>query len=134
MEVLEIKRTARQLDVNEAMLQNSSITTSCLNGTVFNDIAAINVKITDANLSDIEIASAQLGGAYIHNIGMPPKGHPHYDANAKQRPLKFENCDLNGSEILICDLSGVSISQCNISGMKINGVLVTDLFTAYEEK
>jgi uncharacterized protein YjbI with pentapeptide repeats len=55
-----------------------------------NDIAATNVKISDANLSDLEIEGAQLGGAYIHNIGMPPKGHPFYDENAKQRPLKFE--------------------------------------------
>lgn len=129
MEILEIKKTEKQLDVNEAMLIGSTITMSCLNDSVFNNISATNLKIVDANLSDLEIEGAQLGGAYIHNIGMPPADHPAYDPNAKQRPLKFENCDLNGSTISDCNLSNVAISDCNIEGMTINGVLVSDLLT-----
>ena len=131
MEKLEIKQTEKQLEVLEAVLLNSTITKSCLNGMQLSDIAATNVKIVDANLSDLEIGGAQLGGAYIHNIGMPPKGHPYYDENAKQRPLKFEDCDLNGSEITNCDLSDVTISACNLTGAKINGILVEDLLAAY---
>jgi len=109
-----------------------NVTKACIDDSYFNDIRAVGVKITNANLSDLEIEGAQLGGAYIHNIGMPPKGHPFYDANAKQRPLKFEDCDLSDSSIANCNLSNVTISDCNITGMKINGILVEDLLKSYK--
>ncbi|MBS4201051.1 pentapeptide repeat-containing protein [Bacillus sp. FJAT-49732] len=89
--------------------------------------------INDANLSDLEIDGAQLGGAYIHNIGLPPEGHPNYEPNAKQRPLKFENCNLNDSTITDCNLENVEINMCNIKGMKINGVSVEEMLKVYSE-
>jgi uncharacterized protein YjbI with pentapeptide repeats len=133
METIEIKSDKKQIIASESMLEDSRFTMVCLNRTQLNDIAATDVKINDANLSNLEIEGAQLGGAYIHNIGMPPKGHPFYDPNAKQRPLKFEDCDLNGSEIINCDLSDVTLRNCNTTGMTINGVLVDDLLQAYNK-
>ena len=132
MEVIEIKQTQKRLDINEAMLIGSTITMACLNDSVFNDISATNLKIVNANLSDLEIEGAQLGGAYIHNIGMPPADHPQYDPHVKQRPLRFENCDLNSSTISNCDLSDVAISDCNIKGLRIDGILVSELLAAYK--
>ncbi len=87
----------------------------------------------NANMSDIEIEQAQLGGAYIHNIGLPPQGHPDYDPNARQRPLKFEDCYLAGTQITNCNLSEVLIDDCNTSGMRINGVLVDEMLKAYKK-
>ncbi|MFA6083133.1 pentapeptide repeat-containing protein [Mucilaginibacter sp.] len=133
METIEIKKDNKQIIASESMLEDSKFTMVCLNRTQMKDIAATNVKISDANLSNLEIEGAQLGGAYIHNIGMPPEGHPFYDPNARQRPLKFENCDLNGSEIINCDLSNVTLSNCNTAGMTINGILVDDLLKAYNK-
>ena len=104
-----------------------------LSNSTFHDVAMTNVKIVDANLSNLEIEGAQLGGAYIHNIGMPPKGHQMYDTAAKQRPLRFEDCDFNGSTITNCNLSSVSISDCNLYGMTINGILVEDLLKNYDK-
>jgi uncharacterized protein YjbI with pentapeptide repeats len=123
MDTIEIKEAFKAIVANKAML----------NGSTFRDVAMTNVKIVDANLSDLEIEGAQLGGAYIHNIGMPPKGHQMYDSEAKQRPLRFENCDLNSSTITNCNLSGVSISNCNLYGMTINGILVEDLLKNYKK-
>jgi uncharacterized protein YjbI with pentapeptide repeats len=123
MEKIEIKEAVKVIVANRAMLNDSS----------FRDVAMTNVKIVDANLSDLEIEGAQLGGAYIHNIGMPPKGHPMYNAEAKQRPLRFEDCDFNNSTITNCNLSGVSISDCNLYGMTINGILVEDLLKNYKK-
>jgi uncharacterized protein YjbI with pentapeptide repeats len=120
IQIFEAKKIIR---VKRAMIDNS----------YFEDISATGIKIMDANLSDLEIEGAQLGGAYIHNIGMPPVGHPAYDPNAKQRPLKFENCDLNGSTIINCNLSGIEINDCNLTGMKINGVLVKELLKGYQK-
>jgi len=134
MELVEIINCQKQLNVYEATLENSTICVACLNGLSMNDVSATNVKISDANLSDLEISFAQLGGAYIHDIGLPPEGHPNYEANVKQRPLKFENCFLEGSTITNCDLTDVAIKTCNIKGMTINGTLVEDLLEAYKNK
>jgi len=134
MESLDIKNEQKKLTITEAMIVDSTITMSCINGLQLNDVSATGVKIINANLSDLEIEGAQLGGAYIHNIGLPPKGHPYYDPNARQRPLKFKDCDLNASIITNCDLSDVTINNCNIAGMTINGVLVSDLLNAYNIK
>jgi len=126
-ERLELFETRKILNVKWSNLNDSTFREFCINNAHIQDVSATGVKIVDANLSDLEIEGAQLGGAYIHNIGMPPKGHPAYNPAAKQRPLKFENCDLNGSTITNCDLSNVNISDCNLKGMKINGILVEDL-------
>ncbi|BAU52785.1 pentapeptide repeat-containing protein [Mucilaginibacter gotjawali] len=116
-DVVTITEAIKVISVKRAMIDHST----------FEDVSAKNLKITDANLSDMEIEGAQLGGAYIHNIGMPPAGHPFYDPDARQRPLKFEDCDLNGSSIVNCNLSGVNIIGCNIKGLMINGIAVEDL-------
>lgn len=126
-EHLDIIETRKILNVKMSNLNDSKFLQFCINNSYIEDVSATGVTIVDANLSDLEIKYAQLGGAYIHDIGMPPKGHPAYDPAAKQRPLKFENCDLNGSTISNCDLSNVNISDCNLTGMKINGVLVEEL-------
>jgi len=130
-EHLEIIESRKILDVKWSNLDGSKFREFCMNNAKIHDVCATGVKITDANLSDLEIEGAQLGGAYIHNIGMPPEGHPNYDPAIKQRPLKFENCDLNSSTITDCNLSNVSITDCNLNGMTINGILVEDLLKAY---
>jgi uncharacterized protein YjbI with pentapeptide repeats len=122
MEKIEIKEDSKVIEARNAML----------NGSYFNDVAMTGVKIINANLSDLEIEGAQIGGAYIHNIGGPPPGHPMYDPAFRHRPVRFENCDLNNSTIANCNLSGVSISDCNLTGMKINGIPVEDLLNHYE--
>ncbi len=133
MERLEIVNTTKQLDVKNANLTGSKFERSCLENMHLQDISLAGTKIMDANLSDLEIDGAQLGGAYIHNIGMPPEGHPGYDPTAKQRGLRFENCNLENSEITNCNLSGLDINDCELNGMKINGILVVDLLKQYEK-
>jgi uncharacterized protein YjbI with pentapeptide repeats len=76
-----------------------------LNNSDFFDVAIANVKIMNANLSDLEINGAQLGEAYIHNIGMLSKNNPMYDPEARQRPLRFKDCDLNNSKFVNCGLN-----------------------------
>src|SRR5579863_2082365 len=117
MEKIEIREDYKVIEERKAML----------NGSSFHDVAMMDVKIENANLSDLEIEGAQLGGAYIHNIGMPPKGHPHHAEGATMRPLKFEDCYLAGSKFSNCNLSGVHITDCNITGMTINGISVEEL-------
>jgi len=118
---ITIKQTATLLTVQQAMLD----------GSTFNDVSFKHVKITNADMSDLEIEGAQLGGAFLHNIGLPPTGHPLHNPNAKQRPLRFEDCDLNGLTLTNCNLGGAALTNCNTKGMTINGILVDDLMTIY---
>ncbi|OAB47155.1 pentapeptide repeat-containing protein [Paenibacillus antarcticus] len=133
MERLELVNTNRQLDVRNTNLTGSRFECACLENMHLQDISLAGTKIKDANLSDLEIDGAQLGGAYIHNIGMPPEGHPMYDPTVKQRPLRFENCNLENSQILDCNLSGIDIHDCKLDSMRINGILVVDLLKVYEK-
>ncbi|RZK38129.1 MAG: pentapeptide repeat-containing protein [Pedobacter sp.] len=134
MEKLEIINADKILDVQMSQLNGSSFQNVMMNALLLNDVSMIHCKIINANLSDLEIEGAQIGGAYIRNIGGPPEDHPAYDPAFKQRPVKFENCDLNNSSFSSCDLSDVSINACNLSGMRIDGILVTDLLNAYNKK
>lgn len=124
MDKIIIKEDCKVIEATNAMLNNSK----------FNDVAMANVSIINANLSDLEIEGAQIGGAFIHNIGGPPVGHPMYDPNFKHRPVHFEDCDLNNSSFKNCNLSGVFITGCDISGMRINGVNIQELMDRYNKK
>src|SRR5580700_2690634 len=101
-------------EFTKGTLRNSHLKNIMMSGTVIDDVNASNLKIINANLSDLEIEGAQLGGAYIHNIGMPPKDHPLYVEGASMRPVKFDDCDLTQSTIRNCNLSRVEISDCNL--------------------
>lgn len=123
---------ATEFDLEESRfskgsLRNSHLKNIMMSGTVIDDVNASDMKIINANLSDLEIEGAQIGGAYIHNIGMPPKDHPFYVEGATMRPVKFEDCALAGSRFINCDLSGVEISDCNIAGLTINGISIETL-------
>ncbi|RXZ80970.1 pentapeptide repeat-containing protein [Paenibacillaceae bacterium] len=127
----EVIEDVRKLFVRYADISGSQFICNRAEGLYFENVSLAGSKITDANLSDLEIDGAQIGGAYFHNIGMPPEGHPKHDSSSKQKPAKFENCDLNNSTITNCDLSHVEINDCNISGLKINGILVEALLQKY---
>lgn len=131
METVNIHQTTAQLTVKEACIDNALFNNVKLTGATFIDVAMDKVKISNANLSHLEIEGAQLGGAYIHNIGMPPKGHPMHKPDAFMRPVKFEDCMLAGGIITNCNLTGVAITNCNLSGMTINGILVEELLRKY---
>lgn len=123
MDKIIISKDQKVIEARKAMLNNS----------YFNDVAMTNTVIINANLSNLEIEGAQIGGAYIHNIGGPPVGHPMYDPGFKHRPVRFEDCDLNGSTFKNCDLSGVSVTGSNLSGMLINGISVEEMLDAYNK-
>jgi len=154
MEVLSIRETQKQLDAHDFCLDNSKFVMGsfrnsrfedlCLESVTFFDINGSKMKIINANLSDLEIEGAQLGGAYIHNIGMPPKDHPMYVEGARMRPVKFDDCDLSqstirnsnlsGVEISDCNLSGVALKDCNLTGMTINGIPVEQLLASFNAR
>jgi uncharacterized protein YjbI with pentapeptide repeats len=94
----------------------------------FDDVNMSKVTFHNINMSDISVSAVQMGGAKFKHIGLPP------GSKEKQRPMTFEEADLNGTRISKCDLSGVKIENCNIEGMKIDGVLVSDLIAAFKKK
>jgi uncharacterized protein YjbI with pentapeptide repeats len=93
----------------------------------FNNICLAEAKFHDINLSDIKVTAVQMGGASFRHVGLPDK------SSGRQRPLKFAECDLNGSTFKKCNLSKVKIMDSNCSRMKINGVAVDKLLKAYNK-
>ena len=71
-------------------MDGSTFNNVCAKALVWDDVNLTGTKIKNANLSDIEIKGAQLGGAFFKHIGL---GNEHQHPLAKQRPLRFENCD-----------------------------------------
>ena len=134
MDKIEIIETAKTLVVKMADISGSQIMISKLDRTTLEDVSMVKVKISNANMSDLEIEGAQMGGAFIHNIGMPPVGNPAYDPNARQRPLRFEHCDFAGSSITKCDLTNVVLEHCDLKGMTINGVSVEEMLLSYKKQ
>lgn len=130
---LSIVNTKKVLDVKHADLDGSQFETVKMCHAQFKQVWMASLKIVDANLSDLEIDGAQIGGAYIHHIGMPRKGNPAYVENAKQRPVRFEDCELEGSTITNCDLKHVAFNNCDMEGATINGILITDLLDNYHK-
>ena len=94
----------------------------------FDDVNMTKVRFHNINMSDITVSAVQMGGARFKHIGLPP------GSKEKQRPLSFEEADLNGTTISRCDLSNVKIESCKVEGMTIDGIAVTDLLAAYRQK
>jgi len=132
MEKLAIKSVKKQLVLEDVCMDGSTFTNVSGKELLWDNVNLIGTKIKNANLSDLEIKGAQLGGAYFKHIGLPSSGHAHHNPSVKQRPLRFENCDLNNSIINECDLSGVEIKGCTLEGMKINGIEVTELLRVFQ--
>ena len=113
------------LDVNMAEVKFDDVN---LSKSHFNNINMSKVVFHGINMSDIEISFAELSGAKFKHISAPT------NSKQKQRPISFEDVDLNSSKYYKCDLSNSTIDSCNIEGMKINGIAVSDMLKAYREK
>jgi len=131
MNPIEVSNTKSLIKVKDACIDDSTFECVSLANVTFFDVNLSGIKIANANMSDIEIKDAQLGGAYIHGIGLPPEDHPAFVPGEKQRPITFENCEMEGSTITNCNLTNVAIKDCEIKGMTINGIAVEDLLANY---
>jgi hypothetical protein len=73
-EKISIIETTKVINAKYSRLDGSTFVILKTSNASFNDADLSSRKITNANLSDLEIEGAQPGGAYIHHIGMPPEG------------------------------------------------------------
>jgi Pentapeptide repeats (8 copies) len=99
-----------------------------LTGADFDDVNLSNARFHNVNLSNVTLSAAQMGGASFRHIGPPPDPAGNQE---RQRPVRFEEMMLCDSIFRKVDLSNVRIVECNLAGAAIDGVLVTDLLSAY---
>jgi len=126
-EVVEVNQSWKVIRARRACLDGSSFVQTGAMNMHFDDVSLVGTKIHNANLSNIEIKHAQMGGAYFSEIGSPEEGEPHYDPATAGKPVRFEHCDLRGAVLSDCNLSQVEIVNCHIRGLKINGVDIEEL-------
>ena len=119
-----------QLDVSESVIDGSKFLKVMLKDCLFQDVMITGAQVKDANLRTWR----SRGLKWDAFIGMPPKGHPFYDPKAEMRPLKFEDCNLEGCVIENCNLTGVELKDCNIKGLKIDGIDISQLLDEYRKK
>src|SRR6478735_5980697 len=72
MEHITITDSSKQLHVQKSYLDESMFSQVSLQRVSFNDVTLAGSTIVNANLSDLQVEGAQLGGARFKNIGMPP--------------------------------------------------------------
>jgi uncharacterized protein YjbI with pentapeptide repeats len=68
----------------------------------------------------IEAENAGLAGSVFHNVNL--------------QAAKFENVNLAGAVFNNINMSDVKLTNLDIHGMMIEGILVEDLFAAYEAR
>ena len=99
-----------KLEIDNMFLCGSRFTRVSLKEALFQDSHLMGAKIDDVNAEGLTINNVNLGSA------------------------QFTNVTLAGAKIAGANLEGLAISDANLIGMTINGVLVSDLFAAYEAK
>lgn len=113
-----------------AKLTGSRFEDVCLGDAEFDNVSLAGASLNNVNMSDMTIQYVQIGGTTFRHMGLPPSQR----GTAKQRPLVFEDCDLNKSTFAQVDLSGVKLLDCKVEGMTIDGVLVTEMIAAYKNQ
>ena len=78
-----------------------------------------NATFRDCNMPSSTFDDVNLSGSTFENINLS-------DAT-------FHDINLSGASFDYLNMSNVKINEANIEGMEIFGVLVTDLFDAYEK-
>ncbi|MBT3270234.1 pentapeptide repeat-containing protein, partial [Candidatus Poribacteria bacterium] len=68
----------------------------------------------------VEFDNVNLAAANFHNINMSG--------------ASFHGIELQNAKFMHVGLNHVELSDCTLEGTRINGMLVTDLIEAYEEK
>lgn len=79
-----------------------------------------NAQFNDCNLESSVFNDVNLHGSTYENINMSK--------------ARFNNINMSEVSLSNLNLENTEINDANMVGMKINGVLVTDLFEAYERK
>ena len=79
-----------------------------------------NAKFTDSNLESCEFNDVNLSNSVYENINLSN--------------TTFNNINMSNVTFSNLNLTDAEIRDANLQGMKINGVLISDLFDAYEKQ
>lgn len=123
---------AANLIFKDISLPHLSVTYADLKHCHFNDINMVNGKISDANLSNLEIEGAQWGGAHIRNVGFSNSSDPERPENPNS--VQFTNCNFRNGILTECNLTNVRLDQCKIEGLIINGIQIDKLLELYHSE
>ncbi len=110
-------------------LQNTAYQRADMTGANFDGVNLANARFfavlteavfTDTNLSEADFDDVNLSKSRFHNINLSESS--------------ITNANLSGLKISGVTLAGTEIRDADLTAMRINGVLVTDLFDAYEKQ
>ena len=116
---------------NDVNLGEATFDNVNLSGATFENVNMSRIRVHDVNLSDLELSAANLGGAHFKHIGPAPD---MTGKQARQKAVTFEEATLCDSTFRKVDLSNVKLIDCQMDGMTIDGILVSDLLSAYQQR
>jgi len=102
-------------DVN---LSNAQFNNINLSGGSFGFLNLSDTAITDATMTDAAFRDTNLSGARFNDVDLS-KAH-------------IRDTDFSGGSFSDLNLSNTAITDSKLDGMTIDGILVTELFAAYE--
>lgn len=132
-EQLVITDAWKVIDAKRACFDGSRFVATGAERMYWEDVSLAGTKITNANLSRLEIDGVQMGGATIRHVGIPKAGDLHYNPDTAALPVTFEHCELTGCRMTNCDLRGAELVDCELAEMTIDGIPVEELLRAYRE-
>jgi hypothetical protein len=78
------------------------------------------ISVRNADLADSRFSDAKLTKAHFNDVNL--------------QGSTFTKTNLGGARLVDVNLAGVTIQDANLTGMTINGILVTDLIRAFENR
>jgi uncharacterized protein YjbI with pentapeptide repeats len=116
-----------------AFQQNMSVHRSHnadLTGATFTDVKLAGSRFEDVSLSQAAFTNVSLAGAVITAANLT--GMTFTDV--KLAGGRFEDVNLFQAVFTNVNLAGAAVTDANLTGMTINGILVSDLIQAYENR
>ncbi len=77
-------------------------------------------RFDDVSMARVEFDNVNLADASFHNINMSG--------------ASFHGVELRNARFIHVGLNHVELSDCTLAGTRINGILVSDMLQAYQEK
>lgn len=90
-----------------------------LEGSKFSRVNMSHTMVMNSNLSGLVLDDVNLSGMSLHNVNLSGS--------------RLENVNLSNSDYKNANFVNVTLEDCFLDGMTINGILVTDLLSKWEE-
>jgi uncharacterized protein YjbI with pentapeptide repeats len=115
----------RDVDLSNANFRDAKLASAIFADVDLTNAAFDDVKFAGARFADVDLSNAAFGDVKLARAKF---------ADVDLSNAAFDDVNLRLVRFADVDLSGATIDASDLTGMRIDGVLVSDLFDAYQSK